>query len=54
MFDTSSCSPEVSVIAIGVECGDEVRVNYYFDVYRPMAATKNMARMMGAWLKEVE
>lgn len=54
MFDNSPNIPEFTVRIVDIECSDGSHVNYYFDVSRPMAATKKAAKMLGDWPKDVD
>lgn len=54
MFDDSPNIPEFTVRMIVVKCSDGTLLNYYFNISRPMSATKNLAKMTGAWPKDID
>ena len=43
-----------TVRSIGIKCRSGVTHTYFFDVSRPMDATKNLAKAIGVWPKDVD
>lgn len=54
MFDNSTNQSEFTIRMISVECKDGTVAKYYFNVSRPMAATKKLAKMMGTFPDNIE
>lgn len=54
MFDNSPNIPEFTVRTIAVKCSNGTLVSYHFDISKPMVATKNLAKMTGAWPKDID
>lgn len=54
MFVNAPDVAEYTIRSIGVELSNGGRESYFFDVSRPMSGSKNVAKMMGAWPKDIE
>ena len=54
LFDNSQDVPKfaIRIVTVGVRNGTGCR--HYFDVSRPMAGSKNVAKMMGVWPENVD
>jgi len=54
MFVNGPEIEDFSIRCIGIETSNSENVAYYFDVTRPMNGTKNVAKLMGVWPKDIE
>ena len=54
MFVNTPVTKEYTIRSIGVQLSDSEDTSYFFDISRPMSASKDVAKLMGIWPKEID